>query len=428
MNEQKLIKKQLAKNMLYAFVVFAIILIFFDAIIYHQVSTYMYKSIDKELIRAMELYQNKNIVSEVKKVITKELDENIKITYVETKVNPRVVCIVRDSKGEILNSETIGRFYNDYVKDIEFNKNKTDKVYSIKVQDKYNYRGITVKGTTSEGEEIYIQLLANVDGEVETINNMTDTLLVGSLIIIGIAIIGSYILSKMTLKPIMESYKKQTEFVQNAAHELRTPLTIIQAKQQLLLKEPESKIIDKSEDIRLTINETRRLTKLVKELMILATADSNKLQVKKEQKNIDEVVKEVSTPYAEYAKMQNKDLTLNLNCNKEVNIDVNKIEQLMVILLDNAIKYTKENENIQVNTNYKDGKCIIEVADEGIGISDEQKKHIFERFYRADKARSRETGGTGLGLAIAQTIVKAHGGSIKVHNNTPKGTKFIVKI
>ena len=195
MNEQKLIKKQLAKNMFYAFVVFAIILIFFDAIIYHQVSTYMYKSIDKELIRAMELYQNKNIVSEVKKVITKELDENIKITYVETKVNPRVVCIVRDSKGEILNSETIGRFYNDYVKDIEFNKNKTDKVYSIKVQDKYNYRGITVKGTTSEGEEIYIQLLANVDGEVETINNMTDTLLVGSLIIIGIAIIGSYILS-----------------------------------------------------------------------------------------------------------------------------------------------------------------------------------------------------------------------------------------
>ena len=249
-----------------------------------------------------------------------------------------------------------------------------------------------------------------------------------STIIIITSAVASYVLSKRTLIPIFMAWEKQNEFVQNAAHELRTPLTIIQAKQQLLLKEPESKIIDKSEDIRLTINETRRLTKLVKELMILATADSNKLQVKKEQKNIDEVVKEVSTPYAEYAKMQNKDLTLNLNCNKEVNIDVNKIEQLMVILLDNAIKYTKENENIQVNTNYKDGKCIIEVADEGIGISDEQKKHIFETFYRADKARSRETGGTGLGLAIAQTIVKAHGGSIKVHNNTPKGTKFIVKI
>ena len=428
MNEQKLIKKQLAKNMLYAFVVFAIILIIFDAIIYHQVSTYMYKSIDKELIRAMELYQNKNIVSEVKKVITKELDENIKITYVETKVNPRVVCIVRDSKGEILNSETIGRFYNDYVKDIEFNKNKTDKVYSIKVQDKYNYRGITVKGTTSEGEEIYIQLLANVDGEVETINNMTDTLLVGSLIIIGIAIIGSYILSKMTLKPIMESYKKQTEFVQNAAHELRTPLTIIQAKQELLLQEPESKIIDKSEDINIMLKETKRLTKLIKELMVLAMADSNELKMHKEKTNVDNLIKEIIIPYKDFAEMQEKQINIDLNYGKEANIDRNKINQLLVIILDNAIKYTAEKDKITVKTYSKEGKCVIEVADTGIGISKEAAKHVFDRFYREDKARSREKGGTGLGLSIAHTIVKLHGGSIKITTNEPKGAKVIIKI
>lgn len=428
MNEQKLIKKQLAKNMLYAFIVFAIILIFFDAIIYHQVSTYMYKSIDKELIRAMELYQNKNIVSEVKKVITKELDENIKITYVETKVNPRVVCIVRDSKGEILNSETIGRFYNDYVKDIEFNKNKTDKVYSIKVQDKYNYRGITIKGTTSEEEEIYIQLLANVDGEVATINNMTDTLLVGSLIIIGIAIIGSYILSKMTLKPIMESYKKQTEFVQNAAHELRTPLTIIQAKQELLLQEPESKIIDKSEDINIMLKETKRLTKLIKELMVLAMADSNELKMHKEKTNVDNLIKEIIIPYKDFAEMQEKQINIDLNYGKEANIDRNKINQLLVIILDNAIKYTTEKDTITVKTYSKEGKCVIEVADTGIGISKEAAKHVFDRFYREDKARSREKGGTGLGLSIAHTIVKLHGGNIKITSNEPKGAKVIIKI
>lgn len=428
MNEQKLIKKKLVKNMLYAFIVLAIILIIFDAIIYHQISTYMYKSIDKELIRAMELYQNKNIVSEVKKVITKELDENIKITYIETKVNPRVVCIVRDSKGEILNSETIGRFYNDYVKDIEFNKNKTDKVYSIKVQDKYNYRGITVKGTTSEGEEIYIQLLANVDGEVATINNMTDTLLAGSLIIIGIAIIGSYILSKMTLKPIMESYKKQTEFVQNAAHELRTPLTIIQAKQELLLQEPESKIIDKSEDINIMLKETKRLTKLIKELMVLAMADSNELKMHKEKTNVDNLIKEIIIPYKDFAEMQEKQINLDLNYGKEANIDRNKINQLLVIILDNAIKYTAEKDKITVKTYSKEGKCVIEVADTGIGISKEAAKHVFDRFYREDKARSREKGGTGLGLSIAHTIVKLHGGNIKITSNEPKGAKIIIKI
>lgn len=242
------------------------------------------------------------------------------------------------------------------------------------------------------------------------------------------SMIASYILSKRTLKPIFLAWERQTEFVQNAAHELRTPLTIIQAKQQLLLKEPESKIIDKSEDISLTINETRRLTKLIKELMILASVDSNQLQIKKELRNIDEVIKEIVVPYSEYAKMQGKKLEIELNCDKNINIDINRITQLMVILLDNAIKYTKEGENIKVITYCKDGKCNIEIRDEGIGITDEQKKHIFERFYRADKARTRETGGTGLGLAIAQTIVKLHGGTIRVYDNEPKGTRFTVKI
>ena len=396
MNEQKLIKEQLRKNMFYTFIVFALILIFFDAIIYNQVSIYLYKSIDQELVRAKELYQNKNVVSEIKKVITKEIDQNVKITYVEAKINPRLICIIRDTEGNILNSETIGRFYDDYVEDIEFNKTKIDKIYSIKVQGKYNYRGTTLKGSTSEGEEIYIQLLANVDGEVATIKNMSDTLVIGSLIIICAAIIGSYILSKMTLKPIMESYKKQTEFVQNAAHELRTPLTIIQAKQELLLQEPETKIIDKSEDINIMLKETKRLTKLIKELMVLAMADSNELKMHKEKIKIDDLIKEIIIPYKDFAEMQEKEIELDLNYNKEINVDRSKINQLLVIILDNAIKYTSEKDKITVKTYSKDGKCIIEVADTGIGISKEATKHVFDRFYREDKARSREKGGTGL--------------------------------
>lgn len=428
MNEQKLIKEQLRKNMFYTFIVFALILIFFDAIIYNQVSIYLYKSIDQELVRAKELYQNKNVVSEVKKVITKELEQNVKITYVETKINPRLICIVRDAEGNILNSETIGKFYDDYVEDIEFSKTKIDKIYSIKVQGKYNYRGITIKVETLEGEEIYIQLLANVDGEVATIKNMSDTLVVGSLIIIGVAIIGSYILSKMTLKPIMESYKKQTEFVQNAAHELRTPLTIIQAKQELLLQEPETKIIDKSEDINIMLKETKRLTKLIKELMVLAMADSNELKMNKEKIKIDDLIKEIIIPYKDFAEIQEKEINLDLNYNKEINVDRNKINQLLVIVLDNAIKYTSEKDKITVKTYSKEGKCVIEVADTGIGISKEATKHVFDRFYREDKARSREKGGTGLGLSIAHTIVKLHGGNIKITSNEPKGAKIIIKI
>ena len=407
MEEKKLIKKQLIKNMIYTFTVFTILVIIFDLLIYKRAEQLLYKEIDTEL----EYFANLD-----------ELDNKI------IRLNPRIIYIIRNFNGEIINEDSIGRLSDEYIDNIEFDRTKLNTVYSIKVNSEYNYRGINIPVYTISNELCYIQLIANVDGENESLSNLRSRLFSMSAIIITTSIIASYMLSKKTLKPIMQAWERQTEFVQNAAHELRTPLTIIQAKQQLLLEEPDSKIIDKSEDISLTINETRRLTKLVKELMILAMADSNQLQIKKETTNIDEVIRKITIPYMEYAKMQNKELIVELNCNREVNIDINKITQLIVILLDNAMKYTKEGEKITVQTHCKEGKCTIEVIDEGIGISDEQKKHIFERFYRADKARTRETGGTGLGLAIAQTIVKAHGGSIKVYNNEPKGTKFVVKI
>lgn len=408
MEEKKIIKKQLLKNMLYTFAVFAFLIIILDLLIYNRAAQLLYKEIDTEL----ENFANGNKTNSNKIIF----------------INPRIVYIIRDFNGEIINQESIGRFYDEYLEEIKFDGKKLNEIYSISVKSKYDYRGITVPVYTTSNEIYYIQLLANVDGENESLLSLRKRLISMSLLIIVTSMIASYVLSRKTLKPIIKSWEKQTEFVQNAAHELRTPLTIIQAKQQLLLKEPESKVIDKSEDISLTINETRRLTKLIKELMILAMADSNQLQLKKELKNIDDVVKEIATPYEEYAKMQGKEIEIELNCKKELNIDTGKISQLIIILLDNAIKYTKEGEKIKLHTHCKDGKCIIEVIDEGIGISDEQKKHIFERFFRADKARTRETGGTGLGLAIAQTIVKAHGGTIKVYNNEPKGTKFIIKI
>lgn len=428
MSERKLIKKQLIKNMLFTFIVFAIILMFFDAIIYNQVSISLYKSIDDELVRTAKFYENREVEREIKRNLAKEFTEGNRIAFIETKINPRLICIIRSVDGDILNSDNIGRFYEDYLGDIIFDKASTDRVYAIKIQDSYNYRGITLRTFSIDGQEIYIQLLANVDGEVETINNMTHTLLIGSIIIIAVAIVSSYVLSKMTLKPIMDSYRKQTEFVQNAAHELRTPLTIIQAKQELLLQEPESKIIDKSEDINIILKETKRLTKLIKELMILATADSNELKIKKEKTNIDRLIEEIVIPYKDYAEMQEKEIYTELKFNREINLDKNKINQLMVIILDNAIKYTAKNDKIEIRTYSKEGKCIIEVSDTGIGISKEAAKHVFDRFYREDKARSREKGGTGLGLSIAHTIVKLHGGSIRIVPNTPKGSKVIIKI
>lgn len=373
MEEKKILKGELLKNTFSTFISFTILVLIFNIVIYKRVELMLYADIDEEL-----------------KSIT-DVDDSFVIS-------PRTIYVIRDMDGHILNQNSLGRLYDDYLDLVEFDSKNLNTIYTLKVNNQYNYRGLTTLGyNVKTNEKVYLQVLTNVDGEILTLQNLKTRLFGTSLIIMTTSILIGYILARKTLKTVIVNYKKQTEFVQNAAHELRTPLTIIQAKQQLLLQEPESKIIEKSEDINLTINETRRLGKLVKELMLLATADSDNLKLTKEPVNIDKLIKEITAPYIEYASLQKKTLTMDLNSNKVVNLDASKISQLLVILLDNAIKYTSEGEEIKVSTFAgKDGKCNIIVSDTGIGIGEEQKKHIFERFYRADKARSRETGGTGL--------------------------------
>lgn len=422
MNEQKEMKKKLIKNTIINFVIFLILFIIFDLIIYNQMSMSLYKDIDKELLKGQEKYL---------KIINENLEENIQENNIDTGkknlLNPRLVYIIRDEAGTIINKEEIGNIYKEYEDSIYFDSDNLMQTYTIKLEEEYTYRGINFK-VEDDGQTMYIQLLANVDGETKTLNNMLKILLIGTVVVITISIIASYILSRKMVKPLYQAYQKQTEFVENVSHELRTPLTIIHTKQELLLQEPESKIIDKSEDINLTLKETRRLTKMIKELMCLARADYNDYKLEKEKTNIDELIKETVKPYQEYASLEEKNIKLDLKYEKEINIDRNKITELMVILLDNAIKYTAKGDTITIKTYQKEGKCNIEVQDTGIGISDEGLKKVFNRFYREDKARSRETGGTGLGLSIASTIVLSHKGTIKAMHNKPKGTIILVKI
>ena len=143
--------------------------------------------------------------------------------------------------------------------------------------------------------------------------------------------------------------------------------------------------------------------------MDLARSDSNKSPLKKEKVNIDNTIREITQPFKEMAELQNKEIKLNLNYNKSLDLDMNKFHQLLVIVLDNSIKYTAEGDKITIETAEKDGKLILDIKDTGIGISDEGIKHVFERFYRDDKAHSRETGGSGLGLYLVSQILKSHG-------------------
>ena len=424
--------KLIISNILILITMFAI----FGLFIFIMISNSIYTTVDKEL------YDTRSQILEIDNIFVTSnqnrdwgeiqffrnaLKEYRDYAITKNAINPNVIMILRDKNGNIVSDE-FGRFYN-YSEDIDFDVENLDKIYEEEIEKKFFYRGINFEiSTIPENSGKYVQLLINVDSERLLLNGYLKIIGYSIVIICGLSLIVSYYISKKTLLPLRESVTKQMEFVQNVSHELRTPLTIIQAKQELLLQEPESKIIDKSEEIVLTLNETKRLSKLVKDLLSLSRADNQKMILQKEQINIDEYIREIVSPYIDVAEIEEKKLTLNLDYKMDINADANKIYQLMIILLDNAIKYTETNDEIQINTYLKDNKCVIEVKDTGIGVSDEGLKRIFERFYREDRARNRETGGTGLGLSIANMIVSAHNGTIKASHNSPKGTIFTIRL
>ena len=437
MSEKDRLKKQFIKHIIYNICAFSIIFIAFGILVYFLIKNITYSTVDSNLQEnAEKYYDSEKEVIDLNSFILRNRFGDIASSimgdsltdvedYILSKkvVDPKIAVIIRDENKNIINGKEAGFSFNEYLDKLDFNESNLNKFYEINLNEKYNYRGINLKINSNEKIR-FIQLLINIDSEKMLVSHYAEILTSAVVFGILLSVIASIFLSKETLMPIAESLEKQTEFVQNASHELRTPLTIIQAKQELLLQAPEAKIIDKSEEIMLTLNETKRLTKLT----LLARADENNIELNKEKADLDALIENLVKPYIEMAELQEKKITLNLQYQEEAYIDVSKIYQVMVILLDNAIKYTESGDSIEIETSSKDGKCVIEVKDTGIGISDEAIKHIFDRFYREDKARNRSTGGSGLGLAIADAIVKAHGGTIKAMHNKPKGTIFVIKI
>ena len=415
MSEEKQVKKQLLKNMILNLVTFSIIFTILGIIIYGQFKSSLYISADSELEKTNTRREfrinndRKSDIRERRDIAPPNEQEN----------SPRLVFITRNSNGELEENMNL----NEVFKNATFDKNNLNSIYEIKIGD-YSYRGINYQ----KEDGTYTQVLINIDSEKTIAEKFIKNLVISFSVTIVIILIASYVLSKWTLKPIIISWKKQTQFVQDASHELRTPLAIIKAKQESLLENPESKIIDNAEDISITLQETQRLTKLIKELMELAKNDSDKLKINKENFELDKEIKGLVTLYKDVAKAEGKKLTASLEYKDNINADLNMVKQLLVILLDNSIKYTEEKDSIEIKTYKQDGKAVIEVIDTGIGISKEAIDHIFERFYREEKSRNREKGGMGLGLSIAYNIVTLHKGSIKFDKEREKGARVIVKL
>ena len=237
-----------------------------------------------------------------------------------------------------------------------------------------------------------------------------------------------YVLSGGAMKPVREAYEKQRQFAADASHELRTPLAVVLASADLLRSDPSitspflKQVI---EDVR---DEVKKMTKLVSDLLTVARTDGKANQMRLVRMDLVSAVQQtvrIMRPFAE-----KKDIVIDEELPKRVEIhaDEQKIRQLILILVDNAVKYTPEHGRISVCVQEDRGSVKLSVSDTGIGIAPEHQERIFERFYRVDKARSHRMGGNGLGLAIAREIVEAHGGSIAVESEPGKGTTFHIRL
>lgn len=217
----------------------------------------------------------------------------------------------------------------------------------------------------------------------------------------------------------------RSQFVENVSHELKTPLTSIKGFTETLRFVEDAKKRDQFLDI--IDEEVERLTRLINDILSLSNIEAQK-EMKQEAFYIDEVINNVVNLLINTA--QNKNIELRILENHHIKLfgDKDRFKQMIINLVDNAIKYSEELDSVFIETRLENDICVISIEDTGLGISEEHVKRLFERFYRVDKARSRAKGGTGLGLAIVKHIVLNFHGTIEVESELGKGSKFIVRI
>ncbi|MCX7709340.1 MAG: HAMP domain-containing histidine kinase [Clostridia bacterium] len=285
----------------------------------------------------------------------------------------------------------------------------------------------------------FIRLITGKDNEMTIVffdskarHSLTHHFLTESVFIALFAVvlvfIGSLFMSSRSLIPIKKSWQKQIDFTADASHELRTPLAVVRTNLELIMGNPDETVGSQKKWLENILIENNRMAKLVDDLLTLSRADSCHQSLEISTFMLDEAILEAIAPFEPVAASKQISLGIHLSPETEFSGDRNRLKQLIIILLDNALKYSDNSGKIDIHLRKRDKEIEITVSDTGEGIAKEHLEKIFDRFYRVDKARARHKGSSGLGLAIAKWIIDEHHGLIKVDSTPGKGTRFVVSI
>lgn len=427
MNEQNVFGRSRLRLMLrYALVMGGLVIVLLFAM--HKTMAW---AITSE--QARELLDTADSVAESQAYYELHAGTDLDETQLYRSTNDRLFYYVFDEQGRLINFSRASFRIESFILDIVTVWDAPEG--EVRVFTKTNERGaqtrVMMTAQTVFSPPLPVQTVY-VGKDVTAMYNGMDKATwalaaLGVIALIVAAAIG-YVLSGGAMKPVREAYERQRQFAADASHELRTPLAVVLASADLLRSDTSITspfLRQVIEDVR---DEVKKMTKLVGDLLTVARTDGKANQIKPMRMDLVAAAQQtvrIMRPFAE-----KKDIIIEEVLPKHADIyaDEQKIRQLILILVDNAVKYTPEHGRISVQIAADKGWFHLSVADTGIGILPEHQERIFDRFYRVDKARSRRMGGNGLGLAIAREIVQAHDGTISLSSEIGKGTTFLVRL
>jgi signal transduction histidine kinase len=281
--------------------------------------------------------------------------------------------------------------------------------YAVAVPDVTGSAGVVLIGESIETQETALSLLLML------------LITVGGITLLG-AGLGGLFLANRALAPARLAWTNQQRFIADASHELRTPLTLLRADAEVLLRSRERLEAEDAALLEDIVAEADHMTTLATSMLTLARLDNRSPHQEYEVVNLVDVALAGARRVQALADQMGISIQVEHTGTPYVIGDPMMLEQAVLVLLDNAIKYNRRGGHVTVRTAMQQGQALLEVGDTGVGIAAEHLSHLGERFYRVDKARSREAGGTGLGLSIARGIAVAHRGALTLTSTPGQGT------
>lgn len=378
------------------------------------------------------------VCSIVTVLLQNTMDKSINVNLAETAVNfsrmeptsretadsSRYIIVYYDKNGDV--ALQYGNPYEGIPSKIPAAMERATDIVLDGISYRYYLAPITDDTIIQDYNVYYVRVFKNINSEMEVCRNAVVICYVifAGLFVIFTVLTGFF--SLIQVNPLSVSLSRNNQLISDIAHELNTPLAIVNTNISNTLTKPEQTVSSVSDNLAVALDEVNRMKKMVRDLLTLSRSDNMTMVIENKDCDLAPMLKDLAEPFELMSEMAGKFMVANIEDSLRCNTDIDKVKQMVIALLDNALKYTSEGDKIELKATKSLAKIVIRVADTGKGVTNENISKVFQRFYREDSSRTSATGGSGLGLAIVKTIALNLDANLYAMQNQPKG--FAVEI